>query len=202
MSATRGINDPKRRPHDFYRTPEWATRAILPVLEEHIRPRAILEPGAGSGAIAWVIHLRWPKAEYVAIELNIEHQWSLRNLGVGLTIGDYLEQDDKLLVPPYDLVIMNPPYSGPKRQDLVMEFTKRALVHAGKKGVVAVLTRLNWLGSQKRAQWHRDHRPFVGILPKRPSFTGDGKTDAVEYCWLVYGIPDLRGQWRILELPK
>lgn len=198
MSSTRGINSPARRPGEFYETPSWATRAILRLLQDHLAPQAILEPGAGSGAITRELRATWPQARITALEIDPAHREELELITPCVKIGDFFE-----LVPlkgAYHLVVMNPPYSGPKREDLVMWWTKRAIFHAGYHGAVAVLTRLNWLGSQKRAQWLREQIPFVGVLPKRPSFTGDGKTDSCEYCWLVYNVRELMGRWAVLEV--
>jgi hypothetical protein len=38
-------------------------------------------------------------------------------------------------------------------------------------GTVALLLRLNWLGSQERAMFHREHPSDILLLPKRPEFT-------------------------------
>jgi hypothetical protein len=39
------------------------------------------------------------------------------------------------------------------------------------RGTVALLLRLNWLGSQERAAFHRAHPSDILLLPKRPEFT-------------------------------
>lgn len=52
--------------------------------------------------------------------------------------------------------------------------------------VVCMLLRVNFLGSQKRAAWMRANTPSVYVLPKRPSFKSDGKTDATEYAWFLW----------------
>jgi hypothetical protein len=62
-----------------------------------------------------------------------------------------------------------------------------------------MLLRLPWLGSQKRAQWQRENPSNIHVLPKRPSFTADGKTDATEYAWFIWS-SDVGGHWSILHI--
>jgi hypothetical protein len=55
-------------------------------------------------------------------------------------------------------------------------------------GEIMFLLRLNFLEGQKRSKglW-KEFRPYqIYVLPRRPSFTGDQKTDATAYmlaCW-------------------
>ena len=73
-----------------------------------------------------------------------------------------------------------PPYR------LAQEFVDKALsLRRNKYSIVAMLLRLNCLGSKKRAKWHRDNPASVYVTPKRPTFTGGG-TDATEYAWFVW----------------
>ena len=48
-----------------------------------------------------------------------------------------------------------------------------------------MLLRLNFLGSQERSDYLREHMPDIYVIPNRPSFTG-GKTDSIEYAWFVW----------------
>jgi hypothetical protein len=36
------------------------------------------------------------------------------------------------------------------------------------------------------------------VLPRRPSFTADGKTDATDYAWFAWNTSDDRGE-RLIE---
>jgi len=190
MSAT-GRGGIRRR-DDFYETPEWCTRAILRALKP--QPETILEPSAGHGAIIRVLRDNaWntiARPTIQAVEIRPEARIPLGDSGADVVItGDFLVwgQGDRV---PYDLIIGNPPYA------LAFEFCQRAI---GMAHVVALLLRLNFLGSQKRAQWMRRNTPSIFVLPKRPSFTGNG-TDATEYAWFVWGHPSHRATVNILEV--
>lgn len=160
MSATnRGA---ERAPQDFYETPDWLTRAILP----HLPPfRTVLEPACGKHAIVRELERAWPTARIVCCDLN------------GCASGG---AEDFLKIAPcegIDLIVTNPPYS------LAEEFVRHALRFRG--AVVVMLLRVNFLGSKKRAAWLREHTPSIYVSPRRPSFTGNG-TDATEYAWFVW----------------
>lgn len=87
---------------------------------------------------------------------------------------DYLSTD----IGTVDLIISNPPFS------LALEFLQKSLQEAG---TVCYLLRLNFLGSQKRRAFWQANRPsHVLVLSKRPCFTGDGKTDSIEYAWFCW----------------
>lgn len=177
MSATnRGT---KRNENDFYETPGWVTRAIVPHLRSMglLDPdKKILEPAAGRGAIIneLVSH---------GVFVGNVHSYEIdegRAEASGSCCDDFLSIAE--LPVKFDLIITNPPYS------LALEFAQHSLTFLRPGGVLALLTRLNWLASQKRATWLRSHTPSVFVLPKRPSFTGTG-TDATDYAWMLWRAP-------------
>lgn len=168
MSVT-GHN-PVRRADDFYATPAWCTRAIVRRLFIGSKDD-VLDPCSGDGAIMKVVREMCPNTSVRGIEID-PHRAELS----GAEAGDALSIDWRR---PH-WVITNPPFS------LAMEFVQRAheqCISSG--GNVAMLLRLPWLASQKRAEWLRAHTPSVYVLPKRPSFTGKG-TDATDYAWMVW----------------
>ena len=80
---------------------------------------------------------------------------------------------------------MNPPYRK------AAEFIRQAIGERSRGGKVAALLRLNFLGSSRK------RIDLVGpgsclrsvlVLSRRPSFTGDGRTDACEYAWFVWEV--------------
>lgn len=185
MSVT-GHSD-VRHPDDFYATPRWCVRAILPHLGS-LEDRSILEPGCGEGAI--IAALPQEARLIVGVEMNAERAGRAQALGRGIVhCANYLEWAST--AEPYDLAIGNPPFKD------AMEFV-RATVRIAH--TTAMLLRLPWLASQRRANWLREHTPSVYVLPKRPSFTGKG-TDATDYAWMVWR-PDVLPTVRILEISE
>jgi hypothetical protein len=75
----------------------------------------------------------------------------------------------------YDLVVGNPPFHH------AQEFVEKALIVAQN---VVFLLRLGFLASKRRYEFWRRNRPArVFVLPKRPSFSGDGGVDRYDYCF-------------------
>ncbi len=166
-----------RHPDDFFATPAWAVRAILPHVCRyglHYGPAGegdtMLDPCAGDGAILRVLRETWPDAVVEGIESDEERAAkSGSRCSDALTVGWERPR----------LILTNPPYA------FAMEFVQKALLEVRLGGTVAMLLRLPWLASQKRAPWMRRNTPSVYVLPKRPSFTGKG-TDATDYFWAVW----------------
>lgn len=167
MSAT-GRSDVRRK-DDHYVTPAWCVEALWPVLGAF---GTCLDPCAGEGRILLTLQERASSPVYRGIEIDEERATicATQN-GIGCVVGDALtvrgrECSDPWTVPgtyqPYDLIVMNPPYS------LALEFVQAALASKAKE--VAVLLRLNFLGSQERAKFWRENPCDVYVLPKRPSF--------------------------------
>jgi hypothetical protein len=179
---TKGV----RKKLDFYQTPSWLTESILPYLKPHLPECTyMLEPGYGDGAIARVVEQSWPNCDVTGIDLE------KRTDNNKVIIADYLTYnfgDTR-----YNLILGNPPYN------LAQEFVNRSLQIAD---VVCLLMRVNFLGSQKRAEWWRDKLPSIYVTPRRPPFSTNknGKigTDSTEYAWYVWGLPD-QGTVHILE---
>lgn len=214
MSATnRTKKDPKtgeksktdRLGDNLYETPEWVTWALI---DENVLPFGTwMEPCAGRGAIMRAVgnwngrsaRLFTPPAKWYAVEKRIDCEDALREETPHVYIADFLEERDghrdnleKLEV---DVVFTNPPFS------LAMEFIQTSM-RRWPEAALAFLSRVNFLGSQKRAPWLREHTPDVYVLPKRPSFAHGG-TDATEYAWLVWPSgAEVRREGKIKILPR
>ncbi len=179
MSATgRGT---ERRADDFYATPPWCVEALLKRCD---LPGGLwLEPTAGNGAIAAEVLRHRRDVRWHLNELREEEAEGLRRLQAehdnnsdaeSVTTGDFLTMPMRHIG--YSVVLSNPPFS------LALPVIQYAMVMAP---IVVMLLRINFLASQKRAEWMREHTPSIYVLPRRPSFTGAG-TDATEYAWFVW----------------
>ncbi len=218
MSATgRGA---VRDARDFYRTPAWCVRAILPFLPTS---GTILEPGCGDGAIVQaLITAGIARDRIYGVELDKHLAAECEEFtGAEVQVGNFLKEP----MPNAALVIGNPPFG------LALEFVEKALelVHR-RGGTVCMLLRLNWFGGGDRAAFHKRSPADIYVLPRRPSFCASvtckkkcgwqisiavdaekpkrcvrcgatvtvTTTDATEYCWAVWR-PGGGGRWFILD---
>ena len=176
MSSTNRGRD--RNALDFYETPPEVTRMIL----ARLQPASIvIDPCCGDRAILRVVAEVWPRAACAGIDIDParaanKHADALGDMSWGCRGAT---------------IITNPPFSRAE------EFVRRALHEAGPSGTVAMLLRLAFLESRGRAALHIERPSDVFVLAKRPSFTGDGKSDSAAYAWFVWG-PGRGGRWEVL----
>ena len=174
MSATnRGAI---RHKDDAYYTPAWCVRALLATVQ--LPGGNWLEPAVGDGAIVRAVNEVRRDVEWTINDIDLSRVGDLLACGWGQSpytaAGFEFEVEDI-----HAVVITNPPFSQ------ALEFVQGAMKD-GK--IVVMLLRLNWLASQKRNRFLLDNAPSVYVLPRRPSFTNDGKTDATDYAWFVWGM--------------
>lgn len=192
MSSTcRGA---QRHPDDFYATPSWATDAIIPKLGD-LRERWILEPSAGDGSIVRrLLAAGADSSRMKAIEIDDDRADACSMLCP--TFGkDFLDYQPPISTERVGLIVMNPPFC------LAQEFIERALSHwLSPDGTCAVLLRLAFACSKKRAPFRAAHPFDVYPLASRPSFTG-GSTDSADYAWFLFG-KGHGGRFAVLEAGK
>lgn len=163
-------------PDDFYATPAWCVRRLL---ERDLSDlSAYADPCAGDGAIMRAAAAFGVNGTWRAVECRATARRELESAGCGsVVIADFLElaEADR----DTQAVVTNPPYS------LAEEFIRHAAkIYPCARS--AWLVRLGFLASEKRQSLWRDvGQPDVLVLPNRPSFTPDGKTDSADYCWIV-----------------
>ncbi|QWF33739.1 SAM-dependent methyltransferase [Pseudoalteromonas sp. SiA1] len=183
MSSTnRGT---QRNADDYYVTPHWLIEDFLAAFSENNilvcspdeDPR-VLDPSAGGCE-------QYPMSYPTVLEEEgfIVESWDIRedsraNLtGVNfLNVPSYESRK-------YDMIITNPPFN------LAQEFTEHALEMVKEGGLVIMLQRLNWLGSQKRKpMWQKLPLAAVYVHSKRPGFDPlkPSKTDSTEYAHFVF----------------
>jgi hypothetical protein len=183
---------------EFYPTPQ---SAVLPLVREmrrlapHLepsRPWRVFDPGCGDGALGAACRGVEPNTQLVGAELDEELAKNAAARGYAhVSVGDFLELPSIYKArgfPAPDLIICNPPFT------LWTQFVNRIFDEwRGRETYVAVLGRLGMLGAQWRREWWRDvcfdyGRPALRVLSKRPSFTGDGRTDGTDYAWYVWNM--------------
>lgn len=200
MSAT-GRRDIRLK-DDFYRTPPWTFEWFEEMLDLYVPtnrgPSTILEPGAGVGGLVREMHRVWPDATIVAVEKRPECREMLYEAGAEhVVIGDIEDKEVQAQMQglgPYELVLGNPPYGGPKyikgvgqnpHYELWLRFVRICLGMTEKWSRLAFLLRTGVLEGADRNEWVRTHVPDVHVLPKRPKFTGTGN-DSATYAWMVW----------------
>ncbi len=181
---------------EFYPTPP---EAIDSLLESHLvdLPGGVwIDPCAGTGRIPRTVNAYRRDLHWILCEIDERHRETLSAIvtsgDVLLPFGDFVHREWRH--PVANVLIMNPPFSH------ALDFVRAAFERAS---VVAMLQRSTWI-APARASFLRDHMPDVYALPKRPSFTADGGTDATEYAWFVWpdGLKRRFGRTAMLDLPR
>lgn len=170
-----------RREHDYYPTPYALCEAVINLVPNYAPIKRIFDPGCGDGVWGRAAKARWPNAQIDGSDIRPVRQLYGDKLSVyGNIWGNYLLSGDGFTR--YDLVVGNPPYKDAEA------FVRKSLRLCSTGSYVIFLLRLAFLESQTRARglW-REHPPTsVYVLGKRPSFTGNGKTDATAYAIYVW----------------
>lgn len=162
---------------DSYYTPQWCYENLPIDWSEY---KTSLDAAMGDGRLYLFLEEQGIKVD------GRDPQWASETGDD----EDFLNWDGKV-----DLIITNPPFS--KAQQFVEHAIPRA-------DTVIMLQRLNWMGSQKRHTFWKEHTPdALYILSKRPSFNGKG-TDNQDYAWYVWqnGKKRLAGLHWITEKKK
>ena len=164
-----------RHPQDFYRTPEWATEALL---DRETFGRYIWEPACGDGAISEVLRQRGYEVKSTDLHDRGYGEWGVDFLTVVLPAFERI-----------DAVVTNPPFRD--------RYPERFVHHALLLGVpkVAILARVLWLeGQARRDTLFRPAPPrAVYVFSSRVNVCRedfrnltDGHGGMVAYAWYVW----------------
>lgn len=184
MSSTnRGT---QRNADDYYVTPHWLIEDFFAAFSENCRFNfdvqllnpLILDPSAGGCE-------QYPMSYPTVLE---EHGFTVDSWDIREDSRANLTGVNFLNVPSYesrkyDMIITNPPFNQ------AQAFTEHALEMVCEGGLVIMLQRLNWLGSQKRKpMWQKLPLAAVYVHSKRPGFDPlkPSKTDSTEYAHFVF----------------
>ena len=172
MSATnRGA---QRRENDFYETPEWCLDALIGA-EPLVGP--YFDPCCGNGAILRFFAGCGEEISGADIDPALVAQCGELDASVADFLSGPVPDDHN------KTIVMNPPYKD------AAEFIRCALTISPPGRKICALLRLNFLGSsRKRLDLFGPGSELraVHVLARRPSFTGDSRTDACEYCWMIW----------------
>jgi hypothetical protein len=183
----------QRTEADYYPTPAWCVHRLLE--EVDLPGGQWLEPAAGTGMLIEAVNAVRRDIQWRAVELRDACESPLSRV-VGpsgqVSIMDFLQVAPPDSEQECTVIITNPPYS--RAMPMIehsLEFGARFIV---------MLLRLNFLASESRATFMRQHSPDVYVLPNRPSFSGHG-TDSIDYAWFVWHGRQQRDQGKLLVLP-
>jgi len=201
MSATnRGA---ERVRHDTYNTELTDCTKLVNLCLEIPNEARILEPSAGAGH--WIRALRAfrPSTHIEAIEIRPGMKRLHIMSGADMSWeGDFTTW--KITDPGgigiatrgldhFDWVVGNPPYARetgrissktgkPIMEECVGDHVRAAMRVLRPGGRLAFLLRMGWYAPKARDELFRDHHPFrITVLRERPSFSGNGRTDAASY---------------------
>jgi len=156
--------------NEFFPTPYELCLSALKTLPGDFEPELVLDPGAGEGI--WGDAFRTLYSPYPDL-----YGLDIRSLDKPTeydywAVGDYLS-DEFFDNQTYDLIMGNPPYS------MAKEFVERSVPLLNDAGYLVFLFRLAFLEGQDRGKnfWPNYIPKYVYVCSKRPSFTGDGRTD-------------------------
>lgn len=169
-----------REDNDNYPTPKDLIERVLDKFPLGPEIFEVLDPGAGDGAWGRVIKERYPWVRLTGVEL--------RKLPKPPEYDDWIIGDFRTMRTKkrYDLAIGNPPYGkmgAVKVRGLAEQFVRHSLELLHDKGKLTFLLRLAFLEGQVRGDglWIEHQPKAVAVCKARPSFSGNGKTDATAY---------------------
>ena len=181
-----------RREHDAYPTVEDLARAIVERIALYFpMPERVVEPTAGDGAFVRAAREVWPDAKIIAIDLVASHDVTCRAAGA----NRFITADARTVnYHGADLVLGNLPFN-------VAAAILRRIRETAPEAACAFLLPVGFQGrTQGRvhgkedpalrrdaAFWRLARRVYSAPIHPRPSFTGDGKTDRMEYSLEGFG---------------
>jgi hypothetical protein len=191
MSSTNRGNSRDFHVADYYKTP---VSSILDFIMEFNADfgvtdlcftngdKLILDPCAG-GNVETKEGMSYPEALLKYEYVKPEHITTvdIREDSEAQIKTDYLNLFDKQFENKYDVIITNPPFATAR------EIIDKALHDVKENGLVIMLLRLNFFGSQERQSWWQKQMPFACYVhSKRMKFYGTKNTDSIEYCHCVW----------------
>ncbi|MEO8285014.1 MAG: methyltransferase [Chloroflexota bacterium] len=156
------------------------------VIRHGNRQFRVLDPGAGDGVWGNAARTLWPDAHITGVELDPQRK-------AHPAYDEWHNQDFLVFAQnytatpayqPYDIVIGNPPFK--LAESFVADGLR--LLRSDSSSSLVFLLRLEFLASSRRkVGLFATHRPNKAhVMSRRPSFSGDGKTNALDYMILQW----------------
>jgi len=187
-----------RRKFDHYPTPSGLVRASLALPQVRPNPIKVLDPGAGTGVWGSLVREKWPNSFITGIELQPcvpNDTYDVWNT------GDFFRWSANHACQKYDLIVGNPPYGGICK-DMAEMFVRTCIAHLGPGGQIVFLLRSAFFESISRGRdLFKNHQPTdMYQCMRRPSFTGNNKTDSTAYSlflWQKGQNPEYTRAWHL-----
>ena len=173
-----------RRQYDHYPTPSGLVRAALELVPDGMNVERILDPASGTGVWGAVARKRWPEAFIEGVELQVANPCASYDSWKTMDYFRFLAAHHN---GPYDLIIGNPPYGKPIKTmaELFVRASMSVLAPEGK--LMFLLRSAFFEGIDRGRDFFVKHRPTdMYQLMRRPSFTGNNKTDSTAYALFVW----------------
>jgi predicted RNA methylase len=142
------------RPEGYYATPSNLARDMVDVLEIEDDHR-VLEPSAGTGALALAVADAAPGAVIDCIEVNHDCRRILKLRGMNVIANDFSEFESQTL---YDRIVMNPPFEN----GVDIAHVRRAYNLLAADGKMAAIVSKSFTFSSKKA--HQLFREWLATL--------------------------------------
>jgi hypothetical protein len=146
-------------------------------------PEVILDHSAGTGVWGAVARERWPHAYIIGVELQPSSKPAAYDAWYGgMSFQHYAAYALRHKFRQPDFIPGNPPYK------YTEAFVRLSLAMLAPGGYLLQLLRTAFLEGQERGDhfWQK-HTPIaVDTCSRRPSFTGNGKTDATSYSTFLW----------------
>lgn len=175
---------------DHYPTPRELCNAAINMIPEGepYQYLTVLDPGAGAGVWGEAVMQRWGYADVYGVEMDSTREW--HSDYSRWDVCDFLSLDYRPEF--FDLVVGNPPYGrsadGKKDRKLAEKFVRKSFELVKPDGYIVFLLRLAFLEGQHRIAnfWPDYPLKTIYVLSRRPSFTGDQRTDETAYGLFVW----------------
>lgn len=188
---------PPKNPHAFFPTPkEVLGKVFEPILElgSYYNPARILEPSAGTGAIANKLREWFPESQIDTCEFQELNRTMLERHGFRVMADDFLTYQPTEL---YDLIVMNPPFSVKGDKEAYITHFNHAWQMLRTGGMIVCITPNSWLfrSQQKATQFAEFVKDSLSFdLIEAGAFKESGTAITTAF---VYGTKEKPERWRM-----